>query len=235
MKKCPGRLPAGGIDAVAFDLDGTLYPNYRLYLRLVPFILKEHRLLRAFGRARDLIRKIQVSQVPPPEAGDFYDNQARLIARALRGDPLVIKETLERLIYRGWEPLFKKIKLYPYVPETLKALRERGLKLGMLSDFPPELKLKYLGLGDCWDTVLCSERLGGLKPYGAPFLELARSLDLGADRILYVGNSVSYDIAGAKQAGMKAALVASSPGKGRRGSADFVFSDYRQLRDYVLS
>lgn len=230
MKNYPGRSPADDIDAVAFDLDGTLYPNYRLYLRLVPFILKEHRLLRAFGRARDLIRK---SQTPEGEAGGFYENQAQLIAQVLRGDPGAVQEKVEKLIYRGWEPLFKKIKLYPYLHETLTALREKGLKLSILSDFPPELKLKYLGLGDCWDTVLCSETLGGLKPSPAPFLELARSLDLPPNRILYVGNSVSYDIAGAKQVGMKAALIGSFLGKSR-GDADFAFSDYRQLRDYMV-
>jgi putative hydrolase of the HAD superfamily len=52
-----------------------------------------------------------------------------------------------------------------------------------------------------------------------------------------VGNSVSYDIAGAQQQGMKTALVVSPLQKHRRntGNADFVFSDYRQLRAFVLS
>jgi FMN phosphatase YigB (HAD superfamily) len=52
-----------------------------------------------------------------------------------------------------------------------------------------------------------------------------------------VGNSVRYDIVGAKAAGMAAALVTSSIIKKLRrpGNADFVFSDYRQLSKYVLS
>ena len=91
--------------------------------------------------------------------------------------------------------------------------------------------------------MLCSEQVGRLKPDPAPFLELAKQLDSTADRILYVGNSVPYDIIGAKKAGMKAALIAfplaclsplRKPGV-HNGNADFVYAHYRQLYDYVLS
>jgi putative hydrolase of the HAD superfamily len=218
------------IDGVAFDLDGTLYPNYRFYIRLLPFIFKEQKLLRAMGKARNLLRKFF-------SHGGFYERQARIMAEILKSDPGSVHERIERLVYRGWEPIFRNVKLYPHVKETLLALREGGLKLGLLSDFPPELKLKNLGLGDFWDTVLCSESVGRLKPDPAPFLALAESMGIKPERILYVGNSVTYDIIGAKQVGMKAALVSSFFRKNRRrsGSADIVFSDYRQLRDYVLS
>jgi putative hydrolase of the HAD superfamily len=226
------------IDAVAFDLDGTLYPNYRFYLRLIPFILRERRLLWAMGKARGMLRKHDPGE-GPAAAGlyeRFYDMQARFMAEILRDDPGAVKERTERLIYRGWEPLFRKIRLFPWVKETLGALREGGLKLGLLSDFPPEQKLEYLNLGGIWDTVLCSETVGSLKPDPAPFLALADHLALAPERILYVGNSVSYDIKGAKGAGMGAALVSSPLRKRRRydGGADFVFDDYRQLRNYVL-
>ncbi|MDR3138830.1 MAG: HAD family hydrolase [Treponema sp.] len=217
------------IEGVAFDLDGTLYPNYRFYVRLLPFVLKEQRLLRAMGKARDRLRKILAE-------GGFYECQARIIADILKTDPASVHERLERLVYRGWEPIFREIKLYPHVKETLCALREGGFKLGILSDFPPELKLKNLGLGGLWDTVLCSEDVGRLKPDAAPFLALAETMGIKPERLLYVGNSVSYDIIGAKQVGMKAALVTSPLRKRRRrnGNADIIFSDYRQLRDYVL-
>jgi putative hydrolase of the HAD superfamily len=218
------------IDGIAFDLDGTFYPNYRFYVRLIPFILKEYRLLLAMGKARNALRA-------KPEEGDFYDLQAGIMAKILQKDPEMIKEQTERLIYRNWEPLFKKIKPYPHVRETLEALHKKGFKLGLLSDFPPEKKLEYLGLADYWDTILCSESTNRLKPHPTPFLELAKKLDLPPERILYVGNSVKYDIIGAKRAGMKAALIKPPLLKNRRhnGNADFIFSDYRQLYTFVLS
>jgi putative hydrolase of the HAD superfamily len=225
--------------AVAFDLDGTLYPNYRFYIRLVPFVLRELRFLRAFGKARDWLR------AGKGEGGkdDFYGRQARLMAEILREPPEKLQDKLERLIYRGWEPIFKKIKLYPHVAETLRALKAGGIKLGLLSDFPPEEKLRNLGISEFWDTVLCSETIGELKPGLLPFEELAGSLGLPPEEILYVGNSFSYDVLGARKAGMGAAWIKAgrkNPSSGAGGippgrGADFVFSDYRQLRNYVLS
>jgi putative hydrolase of the HAD superfamily len=229
---------------VAFDLDGTLYPNYRLNVFLIPFILREWRFLWAFGKARDMIRSMQEKEAPflkPAAASgqpspDFYDTQARLTAEILKADPPAIKERIERLIYRGWEPFFKKIRLFPHVKESLRAFREGGLKLGLLSDFPPERKLEYLGLTGFWDAVRCSESTGRLKPDPRPFWELAEHLDIPPERILYVGNSRRCDVYGAGRAGMKTALAGFSRSfRGRAwGPPDFVFRDYRQLMNYVL-
>ncbi|MDR1587218.1 MAG: HAD family hydrolase [Treponema sp.] len=242
-----------GIKAVAFDLDGTLYPNYRLNIRLVPFLLKEWRLLWAFGRARSIMRAGREKTTEsaalgkPAENGNFYENQARLTAGILKSDPLVTGEKIERLIYRGWEPLFRKIRLFPHARETLNLLRAAGFKTGLLSDFPPETKIEHLGIAGLWDAVLCSERVGVLKPDPRPFEKLAAALSLAPEQILYVGNSFRFDVAGAKRAGMKAAWLRGKlqgkrtppagmdAGTGGAVFADFSFFDYRQLREYVLS
>ena len=237
--------------AVAFDLDGTLYPEYRLNLRILPFIIKEQRFLRAFGRARNLLRDYDKGRgghpgYPPeiPHDGDFYDAQAAIMGKILGEGAEIIRERIERLIYRGWEPIFNKVKLFPHVRETLDTFRKAGIKMGILSDFPLEIKLKNLKILDYWDAVLCSELTGHLKPAPAPFLELARRMGRPAGEILYVGNSASYDAEGARGAGMKAALVLPAwkmlftPHKREVSGgapADFCFSDYRQLCDYVLN
>jgi len=227
--------------AVAFDLDGTLYPNYRLNFRLIPFIIREQRLLRALRRAR-----IQLRKSGGEKTGDnFYEAQAKIMGEILGESAENVMEKMEKLVYRGWEDNFKKIRLFPHVTETLDALRKNGITLGLLSDFPPETKLENLGISGYWNTVLCSEREGFLKPDSAAFLEIAKRMGAPPEKILYVGNSVSYDVAGAHKAGMKAALIRALPflpGREKRPSAapdarkaDFIFSDYRQLRDYVLN
>ncbi|MCL2440754.1 MAG: HAD family hydrolase [Treponema sp.] len=229
-----------GIEGIAFDLDGTLYPNYRLNIRLVPFIMKELRLIAAFGKARVIIRKEQEKGNLPQ--GCFYDYQAKLTAKLLSVNAEQLKEKIDKLIYRGWEPMFKNIKLFKKVTCSLSGFRKAGYKLGLLSDFPPEKKLEYLGLskwgdGDSWDAVLCSERCGALKPHSLSFKELAAAMKLPCEKILYVGNSHSYDVTGAAAAGMKTAwiknpLVLGSGNK--KPKADFSFHNYRQLYSFMI-
>ena len=224
------------IEGIGFDLDGTLYPNYRLNTRLIPFILKEWRLISAFGRARHIIRKNQ-KNAPLPK-GDFYEYQAEIASKLLSIPKEELKEKFDSLIYKGWEPFFKQIKLFKGVIDTLKKLKEAGYKLGLLSDFPPETKLEYLGLNGFWDSVLCSERYGAIKPHPLSFNELASGMGLEPQRILYVGNSRPYDVAGAKAAGMKTAWIKPPLfiGNGHKSpKPDFSFTDYRKLFNFVIN
>jgi len=221
--------------AVAFDLDGTLYPNRRLYVRLMPFAAMNWRLLTAFSKARHIIRREQ-EEDPATIMPDFYDYQAGLTAKMLKAPEYATRKKIEALMYRGWEPIFTRVKLFPHVKELLAELRAAGLKLGLLSDFPPKTKLENLGLAGAWDAALCSERCGALKPSAVPFNALAEALGREPGETLYVGNSAAYDALGARRAGMKAALVSLAPGSAKfRSSADFVFRDYRKLRDFVLN
>jgi len=226
----------GDIEGVAFDLDGTLYPNYRFNIKLLPFLLKEWRLLIAFGKARDIIRK-NFDNSAIPRSG-FYDHQAEITAEILGVPVQPLKEKIDRLIYKGWEPLFKKVRLFENAVQTLAALRKAGFKLGLLSDFPPETKLDYLNLSGYWDAVLCSEQCGALKPNPLSFIELAEAMSLPCEKILYVGNSLPYDVAGAQRAGMKTAWIKGplSSGTGKKKPIpDFTFSDYRKLYDYMIN
>jgi len=226
------------IEGVAFDLDGTLYPNYRLNVRLIPFIFKELRFISAFGKARQIIRDEQLKGLALPE--DFYRHQAEKLAGVLslpKDSTDLIKEKIDTLIYRGWEPIFKKVQLFKGVFETLAALKKAGYKLGLLSDFPPEIKIKYLGIDSFWDVVLCSENSGALKPHPLSFKDLARAMSLPAEKILYVGNSRSYDVAGAAGTGMKTAWIKSKffIGSGfKKPKPDFSFHSYRQLYKYMI-
>ncbi|MCL2608894.1 MAG: HAD family hydrolase [Treponema sp.] len=218
--------------AVAFDLDGTLYPNSRFYLRMIPFVAGNLRFLLAFSRARHIIRKEQ-ERFPERVVGDFYGYQAGLVA-GLLGIPEragAMKEKIDALVYRGWEPIFAGIRLFPHVRELLGEFRAAGLKLALLSDFPPRAKLENMALAGLWDAVLCSEEIGALKPSVHSFKVMADDLDLPPEKILYVGNSRRYDVAGARAAGMATALIAGRNGNPR---ADLIFKDYRQLKAFVL-
>jgi putative hydrolase of the HAD superfamily len=223
------------LKAVAFDLDGTFYPNYRLYQRLTGFIVKNPRFFLAFVSARRQLHRLERKTAPNTS---FYDEQAALMAAILGHPPDRIKEKVDSLIYRGWDKRFAGIKPFPYVKETLAAFREAGLRLAVLSDFPPQQKIPMLGLDGMFESILSSEEAGALKPSAVPFAALRQSLNVNAGEILYVGNSAKYDIKGARQAGMKTALInksiISTGYNPTTGGADFVFRNYRQLRNFVL-
>jgi putative hydrolase of the HAD superfamily len=241
------------IKGAAFDLDGTLYPNYRFNLRLIPFIIKEWRLLMSFGKARKIIRKEQEDARAGHNAGkpaltdaaagtlsqdDFYKHQAEITAELLSVNAGALQEKIDRLIYKGWEPLFKTIKLYKNAVLTLNALKKAGYKLGILSDFPLENKLEYLGISGIWDAVVSSENCGVLKPHPLPFAELAKAMFLPPEEIIYVGNSYSYDVDGAHSAGMKTAWITSGFIAGNRyknPEPDFTFNNYRQFYSFMLN
>lgn len=213
------------IQAVAFDLDGTLYPNYQMYLQSVPFFFAHPRLVRQFGRVRHRIRRIR----PIP---DFRRLQAELLASSLHLTAEEAFGLIERTIYGRWETTFRRIRPYPGARETLRIFRSEGLKTAVISDFPVDRKLRYLGLEDLVDCAFSSEEIGYLKPNPEPFRAVAECLALPTERILYVGNHYKYDILGAKEVGMRSAHL--SRRKTVDSRADLTFSTYGELREAVL-
>lgn len=214
------------IRAVAFDIDGTLYPNWQMVVASIPTFLLAPRAVFQFGKVRREIRTITYD-------GDFYDYQARLLALRLGCSTERARRILARRFYEVWKWSYACIWPFPHLRETMIALQSAGLKLGVLSDFPPARKLEALGVDDVPETVICSEQTGYLKPNALPFIALARSLGLKPEEILYVGNNYAYDVKGAREAGMKTAYL------GRHGSrhpaADIYFSSFPQLREKVFS
>ena len=228
----------GNLKAVAFDLDGTLYPNYRIYIRLFPKLISHPFLFSTFMKVRHRLHTVENKTLEDDTS--FYDRQASLMARFLEKDVEETRQKIDLMVYGSWEKHFSGIKLFPRVKETLTAFRNTGLRLALLSDFPPVQKLSQLGLDGFFDVVLSSENTGALKPSAIPFAALISGLALPPKEILYVGNSASFDVEGALSAGMKAALIRRSffstghVTKHSSRKADFVFRDYRQLQEYVL-
>ena len=68
---------------------------------------------------------------------------------------------------------------------------------------------------------------------------MAEQLEVSPEKILFVGNSRKYDVAGSKAAGMKSAYLLAWRYRIFKflkvKDADVTFSKYRQLQDYVLN
>lgn len=212
------------VKAVAFDIDGTLYPNWKMKLNSIPFFALHPRLIYKFGEIRKEIRHLD-------HIDDFYQTQAELFGSSLSITADNAREIIDSFFYTQWEKTFSRIKPYGNIKNVVKSIREMNLKTAVLSDFPVGDKLTYFGLNNLWDVEVSSEQSGYLKPDTRPFLFLSDKLGVKPEEIIYVGNSYSYDVVGSKKAGMIAGHLSSSA---RDGSiADFTFSSYMDFLEKI--
>lgn len=218
------------IKAVAFDIDGTLYPDRRLFIRLIPHFLKNLKFFLQYRKVRHILHRT----APLP---DFFEYQARLLANFMKIPVAEAHSLINEKIYEGLKPYFLKVKPFAHVSQTIDAFKNAGLKLGLLSDFPPAQKGDLWGLKNKFDCILGSEECGALKPSVYPFGILAQKLGLEPHEILYVGNSIHSDIEGAHNAGMKTAYIMPLWRKilnKKLQKSDISFKTYRQLSEIVL-
>jgi len=100
--------------------------------------------------------------------------------------------------------------LRPEVPEVLKTLKERGLKIGLISNvnsrtLVPALLENY-GIADYFHPVVLSSEYRRRKPDPAIFHYAARLAGVATGRSVFVGDKLSRDIAGARSAGFALAI-----------------------------
>jgi putative hydrolase of the HAD superfamily len=107
--------------------------------------------------------------------------------------------------------LLAALRFAPYaeVPAALATLRERGLRLVVVSNWDVSLhdQLAATGLDALVDGAVSSAEAGAGKPHPAIY---RRALDLagaGPGEALMVGDSPDTDVAGALAAGIEAVLV----------------------------
>lgn len=95
--------------------------------------------------------------------------------------------------------------------EVLRELRERGYKIGLLSNYSLSAaitqSLDRLGLTSWFDDVVISADLGLVKPHPELFRESARRLGIEPAEVLFVGDNPRADIAGAAAVGMRTAHI----------------------------
>jgi putative hydrolase of the HAD superfamily len=89
----------------------------------------------------------------------------------------------------------------------LEALRERGLKLGLVSNAidPPGLlhrDLEQFGVAERLDVAVFSSEVGRRKPDPVIFERALDALGVAPERALMVGDRVAIDVAGARALGM---------------------------------
>ena len=98
-------------------------------------------------------------------------------------------------------------ELYEDAIPTLGALRDRGLKLGLLSNSARDLDAFVGHHGLAVDAVLTSRAHGKTKPHETIFRRMLELLDVVAGDAVMVGDTIEDDVEGATAVGMRAVLV----------------------------
>lgn len=192
------------IDAVLFDLDGTLCQHAgdadAAYRRAFDRIGAE-----PFGEPSALWAALDGPPDPDDRVGYLGAGLVRVAAQHGRGDvdPIELAEAL----VDGVDEI--GVEFVPGAAAALDAATARG-KTGIVTNGPQsrqERKVRSLGLDERVDVVVYAGDLARRKPHATPFREALTALGVPAERALYVGDSLAYDVAGAHNAGLRVAWV----------------------------
>jgi putative hydrolase of the HAD superfamily len=146
---------------------------------------------------------------PGGEAG-YWRRFARLTLEKAAGHPVegsFVDEALNQL-----RVAFRDVsawQVYPDVPPVLDALREDGVRMGVVSNWDSRLPrlLDDLGLAGYFDAVGVSHLEGLEKPDPGFFHRVLKRLGARPEQALHVGDVPELDLAGAAAAGVDALLV----------------------------
>ena len=228
-----GKAEEWGIKAIAFDIDGTLYPKWQMDIRLaaasvlhLPFAIRYNAMRRRIRREEGL------AEMP---AGSLEELQRRecLMLYGSEDSLHAFIDKEQRVFRKPWERLFSSIKPFPGMRGFMEEASSSGYDLAVLSDFPIGVKLKALGVEEYFSYIASAEDSGHLKPSPVPFRVMLDAHGLEPYQVLYVGDSESKDIAGARNAGLRSALISTSRRK-VYSIADTVFSSWDEFRREML-
>lgn len=206
------------IKAVLFDLGGTLHTS-------------DSPPGRAEWFARRLLDRLAdygiVLEVTPGELAQRLHENSEAYKRASELD---LRERPSAEIWSGWylrdwaigrerlEPMAEELSfLYdyerprvmrrPHLKQTLERLRGMGLRLGLISNIistsvAPHFLEEY-GIRDLMDCVVLSSVTGIRKPDPAIFRAAEAELGLTPAELAYVGDTISRDVIGTRNAGWR--------------------------------
>lgn len=204
------------IKLVLFDLDDTLYPESE-YVR--SGFRHVSRCLFDTDDAREQIYR-RMMELFDEDKGHVFDNLSKEISILKIGSPLLQRS--EELSPDEWTPStlaswmineyrnhIPQIKLAEDARSILQILRERGFKVGLVTDGVAAVqkrKVEALGVRDYLDCVIYTDELAPNRAYWKPSpypFKLALDLfSVQPENACYVGDNPSKDFEGPSKLGM---------------------------------
>jgi len=165
--------------------------------------------------------------------GGLYDPEVfirytRRIIEGMGGEGDALDEAA-RDIYDGWSEC-GHFTMYEEVPDVLRAIHARGVKIGLISNTQRCLTSfqTHFALEGLFAVAVSSADHGYMKPHPSIFEAALAQVGATPSQAVMVGDSLAHDIEGARQLGMRAVLVSRS---GMPASCPSDVPVVRSLRD----
>jgi HAD superfamily hydrolase (TIGR01509 family) len=207
------------IRLVAFDVDGTLYRQSSLRLKmardmLFHTIMKcDFDAMRVIGAYRRIRERLADEEVP-----DFDHKLIAETARVTSRSPNQVLPLVSEWIAERPIPYLRNC-LYAGVAELFDGLKRDGKTIGVLSDYPATTKLAALGLAA--DHIIAAADVGMLKPHPKGLESLMSAAGVTAKETVFIGDRAERDGRAGERAGVKTLILSSKPIEGYQTFATF--------------
>jgi putative hydrolase of the HAD superfamily len=210
------------LQAIFFDLGGTLFSNTQIPLICAPLLTEVAKRLGVEGGLPGLgpafVQAMQEANAqylkrPYYLHRDLFRDVCRTLARAF--DQEATPEFLDWFSRAQREVMTRQPRLRDDCLDTLRALRSRGLELALVSNIDDdylEPMLENLNLTPLFDHWTSSQAARSCKPDPGIFQHALRRAGCDAEEVLFVGDSRVHDIDGAGRMGMETALISEQGG-----------------------
>lgn len=224
-RKIGNRQDECKIKGIFFDAGNILYRRPRKGQYLRRFIAKNK--LKACPEIRR--EKLKLKDLAFQGVLDRYEYYEQIIRLYGVTHPEILRQGVEAMVTDA-----TTVEIINGVPETLKALKQKGFILGIITDTatPIQVKLSWFeqaGFGNVWDSIISSKELGTRKPAPVIYEEAFRRVGLEVDQAVFVGHKAS-ELKGARNVGM--ATIAFNYDKNAR--ADYYIETFANLPDVPI-
>jgi len=200
------------IRLVAFDVDGTLYRQRPLRLKMARDMVL-HTIAKCDPNAISVVsayRRIR-ERLAAEEVVDFdrvlIAETAKTTLRSPERVHAIVSEWIESRPLR-----YLRSCLCLGVPQLFAGLQRSGKKIGIFSDYPATEKLAAMGLAA--DYVVAASDVGLLKPHAKGLQSLMAEANASACETLFIGDRADRDGVAGQRAGVRILIRSSGPIEG---------------------
>ena len=207
------RVPLRG---VLFDATGTLIETREPVGEVYSRMAKEHGVELSAWRLGDAFKRI-LARAPSRAFPNAKPDEIEALERGWWREivRMTFQATDSTVLFPDLDAFFSQLyqhyesaaawRLRSGAAELLKDLSDRGLRIGLVSNFDQRINkiLQALDVRAYFDVVTIPATCGREKPDPLVFQRALADLELEADEVVYIGDDPEKDLAGARDAGLR--------------------------------